>query len=109
MFFASLRRLFGQQPDSDAAAPAAERVPAAGGEVQQAVRPAAPVLPAEDARHVGPAQAAERAVHLGVPAGQPHAERRPVLPAGLHGESVLAAHSRCARGSVWRSCGPPQG
>ncbi|XP_069430081.1 clusterin-like isoform X2 [Ovis canadensis] len=71
----------------DAAVPAAERVPAAGGEVQQAVRPAAPVLPAEDARHVGPAQAADRAVHLGVPAGPPHAEQRPVPSAGLHGRS----------------------
>ena len=46
--------------------------------------PAAPVLPAEEAQHVSPAQAAERAVLLGVPAGQPQAEQRPV-PSGLHG------------------------
>lgn len=61
-FFPSLGRLFGQRPLPEPATTGAEQFPPACREVLQAVRRAVPVLPAEDAQHLLPAEAAERAV-----------------------------------------------
>lgn len=81
-------RLLGQQPRAEPAAGGAEQLPGAGRDVGQTVRRAAAVLPAEDAQHLRSAQAAQRAVQLGVPAGQPHPAGGPLLPPRHHGESL---------------------